>query len=102
MVIIMKHLNRRDMRKLSELYQVVLDNYYKYRIQGICLKIDRCWRDNLITTDELDAIETHFEKGEHQLQKKLEDGAYLWPEDQDLPRIAYLEYLIKLCKEQDI
>lgn len=92
------------MRKLSELYQIVLDNYYKISQPGICVKISRCYNElNLFTFDESDLIDDHFEHGDHKLQPKLaeNENAYLWPEDHDLPRIEYLKYLIDLCKSQE-
>jgi len=87
------------MRKLSELYQVVLDNYDSLQEVGICLAIARIADNRIISNPEYFFVYKHFKYGDHKFPMNKR-WAFWFKSTEE--RIAYLEYLIKLCKEQDI
>jgi len=87
------------MRKLSELYQVVLDKFYKLEPYGICGRINELACKKSISTFEKELILSHFKCGKHKIPKRKRMGYWFNSSEE---RIEYLKYLIELCKEQDI
>lgn len=87
-----------NMRKLSELYGLVLEESISDDGEfGICTNIWYCG----MSEEESLKCANHFKKGKHKLPMGHRKEQEFWfdsPEE----RIEYLKYLIELCKEQDI
>lgn len=88
-----------SMRKLSELYQIILDKFHDLDPCGICGRINELAYKHIISIEERKMLSTHFQKGKHKFPYCKRIGYWFSSVES---RIEYLKYLIKLCKEQDI
>lgn len=86
------------MRKLSELYSLVLDEAIRDEGEyGICTEIGYVGMED----DEEIHCRDHFKNGDHKLPKSKRIENDFWFSDGE-ERIEYLKYLIQLCKDQSI
>jgi hypothetical protein len=95
------------MRNLKELYQIVIDNFYKYPLlSGICRKMAQIYFDRLITIEEYRLLENDFKKRVPKWYSKfywnkffVYSGGYgyWWTLDNlgDEQRIKYLNHIVK-------
>lgn len=89
------------MRKLSELYQILLTKFYNLPHSGICGRITALCICYNITIAERNALREHFVRGDHKFPIKERRESAFWFNTTE-ERLDYLKYLIQLCKDQDI
>lgn len=87
------------MRKLSELYQIILDEFFDLDPAGICGRINSAYKIKLMSIEERYFIYDHFQSGDHKFPSSNRIG-FWWDNTHD--RIEYLKYLIELTKSQNI
>lgn len=91
-------------KPLNELYQLVLDNFDLYDKWGICIKICRLYKHNIISNYELDLLLENLDKNKPKWynskfwwNKHFSLGAYWWKltEEGNEQRKLFLQHLIK-------
>lgn len=95
-------------RTNKELIQIVLDNFDKYFIYGLCHLIDKLYYVGYITGEEnwilLDLIKkykkynTFFNRLIYKKERLVDLGLYYWDSGEPEPRRKYLEYLLTRVK----
>lgn len=95
------------MRKLSELYGLVIECIESGVEDYTCYAIDALVYNRDITSDEEYKLKDNFRSNRSIAHKKYGAtlGGYAWwgnGVDDCNNRRSFLKYLIKLCKEQDI
>lgn len=93
------------MRKLGELYGLVLELIESKHINYICFAIDRLYYRTIISEYELEYLKSDFISTRNIAIDKFGASSIMsswWSGEDSESRIAFLKHLIKLCKEQDI
>ena len=85
-----------EARKMSELLQVMIDNFDEYFNTGLCWTYLMLWGSNIITYEEYDLLEQYIQ--ENRPNKNL---GWSWRQGAKAPRLKWLKKQQKIELEKE-
>lgn len=95
-------MNTKEIRETSELLNIVLNNIKRNGVKtGICRAVIELQKDSVISIHERELILETIRKNKPLNGLWLYRRGYYFPQGEQLPRVEFLEGLLKFYKQQE-